>query len=66
MDQDKTFPTLTERRDFLTTQGCICKMVILIIDEATIWIMAAQGAVMNHTIPKYVTRARASFDARRT
>jgi hypothetical protein len=36
-------------------------MMILIVDEVAIGIMAAQGAVMNHRVPKYVTRARASL-----
>ena len=36
-------------------------MTILFDDEVAIRIMAAQGAVMNHQIPKYVTRARASL-----
>ena len=34
-------------------------MMILSVDEVAIWIMAAQGAVMNHQVPKYITRARA-------
>jgi hypothetical protein len=33
----------------------------LFIDEVASWIMAAQGAVMNHRVPKYVTRTRASL-----
>src|SRR6266704_1813018 len=41
------------------TQGCICRTMILFVDEVAIWIMAAQGAVMNHQVPKYVTRTRA-------
>jgi hypothetical protein len=36
-------------------------MMILFVDEVAIWIMAAQGAVMSHQVPKYVTRARASL-----
>ena len=36
-------------------------MMILSVDEVAIWIMAAQGAVMNHQVPKYITRARASL-----
>jgi hypothetical protein len=36
-------------------------MPILFVDEVAIWIMAAQGAVMNHQVPKYVTRTRASL-----
>jgi hypothetical protein len=36
-------------------------MMILFIDEVAIWIRAAQEALMNHQVPKYVTRARASL-----
>jgi hypothetical protein len=36
-------------------------MMTLSVDEVAIWIMAAQGAVMNHQVPKYITRARASL-----
>jgi hypothetical protein len=36
-------------------------MMILVVNEVAIWIMAAQGAVMNHQAPKYVTRTRASL-----
>jgi hypothetical protein len=36
-------------------------MKILFVDEVAIRIMAAQGAVMNHQVPKYVTRTRASL-----
>ena len=36
-------------------------MMTLSVDEVAIWIMAAQGAVRNHQVPKYITRARASL-----
>jgi hypothetical protein len=36
-------------------------MTILFVDEVATWIRAPQGAVMNHQVPKYVTRARASL-----
>jgi hypothetical protein len=36
-------------------------LMILFVDEVAIWIIAAQGAVMNHQVPKYVSRARASL-----
>jgi len=36
-------------------------MMILFVDEVAICIVAAQGVVMNHQVPKYVTRARASL-----
>lgn len=35
--------------------------MILFVDEVAIWIRAAQEEVMNHQVPKYVTRARASL-----
>jgi hypothetical protein len=35
--------------------------MILFVDEVATWIVAAQGAVMNHQVAKYVTRARASL-----
>ncbi|HMD38017.1 MAG TPA: hypothetical protein VKH15_01975 [Candidatus Acidoferrum sp.] len=36
-------------------------MMIMFVDKVAIWILAAQGAVMNHQVSKYVTRARASL-----
>lgn len=36
-------------------------MKIRFVDEVAVCIIAAQGAVMNHQVPKYVTRARASL-----
>ena len=36
-------------------------MMIHVVDKDTMSIMAAQGAVMNNQVPKYVTRARASL-----
>ena len=35
--------------------------MIQVVDKDAMSIMAAQGAVMNNQVPKYVTRARASF-----
>jgi len=36
-------------------------MMNLFAGAVAAWIMAAQGAVMNHQVPKYVTRTRASL-----
>jgi hypothetical protein len=36
-------------------------MMIQVVDKDAMSIMAAQGAVMNNQVPKYVTRARASL-----
>ena len=36
-------------------------MMIQVVDKDVMSIMAAQGAVMNNQVPKYVTRARASL-----
>jgi len=36
-------------------------MMNLFVGAVAAWIMAAQGAVMNHQVPKYATRTRASL-----
>ena len=41
-------------------------MMILFVGEVAIWIVAAQGAVMNHQVPKYVNPNNSLFDARLT
>jgi hypothetical protein len=63
MDQDRRFSNaiIAERRDSLTTQGCIRKMMTLFVDEVAIWIITAQGPVMNHQVPKYAIRVIASL-----
>ena len=39
----------------------IHKTITLAVEEAAMTIVGAKGEVMNNQVPKYVTRARASF-----